>query len=234
MSWRIANLTLDTLADLPPPCRGCVFWELGPLPDDPPLADRSLEKESWLSRALLEWGGCGKLGYLDEAPAGYVLYAPPSYLAGAAAFPTSPVSPDAVLLAAVTVVPPHTAGGLGRLLVQAAAEDLARRGVRAIETYGRVGAGERRYGGGEADSGGYLRAAREWSADEPGGCVAPAGFFAAVGFKTIRPHPRYPRLRMELRPGPAWRAEFEQAMEQLREWGSGRPVPGLPAGLVTT
>jgi hypothetical protein len=30
MSRRLVNLTLDTLEDLPLPCRGCVFWELDP------------------------------------------------------------------------------------------------------------------------------------------------------------------------------------------------------------
>src|SRR5699024_6528761 len=30
------------------------------------------------------------------------------------------------------------------------------------------------------------------------GCVAPVDFFLSVGFKTVRPHPRYPRLRLEL------------------------------------
>lgn len=31
MSRRLANVTLDNLADLPPRCRRCVFWELDPV-----------------------------------------------------------------------------------------------------------------------------------------------------------------------------------------------------------
>jgi hypothetical protein len=31
MSRRIVNITLDNLGDLPPKCRTCVFWELGPV-----------------------------------------------------------------------------------------------------------------------------------------------------------------------------------------------------------
>ena len=36
MSRRIVNITLDNLGDMPPKCRRCVFWELGP-------ASRALE-----------------------------------------------------------------------------------------------------------------------------------------------------------------------------------------------
>ena len=31
MSRRLVNLTLDTLEDLPRPCRQCVYWELDPV-----------------------------------------------------------------------------------------------------------------------------------------------------------------------------------------------------------
>ena len=31
VSRRLVNITLDNLDDLPPRCRGCVFWELDPI-----------------------------------------------------------------------------------------------------------------------------------------------------------------------------------------------------------
>jgi hypothetical protein len=49
---------------------------------------------------------------------------------------------------------------------------------------------------------------------EPG-CLIPADFLRAVGFKTIRPHPRFPRLRMELRSAMTWKEDVEAALEQL-------------------
>ena len=60
--------------------------------------DTEPEKEAWVSDTLLEWGSCGQFAYVDGVPAGYVLYAPPAYVPRAVAFPTSPVSADAVLL----------------------------------------------------------------------------------------------------------------------------------------
>jgi hypothetical protein len=99
MSRRIANITLDNLGDLPPKCRKCVFWELGPVSRAraEENGDPELEKESWVSSVLLEWGSCGKIAYVDGVPAGYMMFAPPQYVPRSIAFPTSPVSADAVL-----------------------------------------------------------------------------------------------------------------------------------------
>lgn len=200
MSRRLVSLTLDTLEELPHPCRTCVFWELEPAAAHHACVsgDPALEKEAWVSQTLLEWGSCGKLAYVDADPAGYVIYAPPVYLPRASLFPTAPVSADAVLLTTVHVASAYAGGGLGRMLVQEAARDLARRGLRAIETFGDVRAGK-------PDPAGLAG----------GGCVAPADFFLAVGFKTIRPHPRYPRLRLDLRTALSWRAEVEYALDRL-------------------
>ena len=111
MSRRLVNLTLDTLEDLPRPCRRCVFWELDPVAAERACAtgDPGLEKEAWVSQTLLEWGSCGKLVYVDGMPAGFVMFAPPAYVPRSMAFPTSPVSPDAVLLMTAHIVEPFRA-----------------------------------------------------------------------------------------------------------------------------
>jgi GNAT superfamily N-acetyltransferase len=188
MSRRLANLTLDNLDDLPRRCRRCVFWELDPAAGDRAVqaGDPALEKEAWVSATLLEWGSCGKLVYVDGAPAGYVLYAPPAYVPRSVAFPTSPVSADAVLLLTAHVLPDFAGGGLGR------------RGVKAIEAFGDA----------------------KW---ERPACVVPADYLLAVGFKTVRPHHRYPRLRLELKNALSWREDVEVALERLL--GSMSPEP---------
>jgi len=185
-------LTLDNLSDLPSTCRGCVFWELDPVSGEAAIRSSKpeLEKESWISTVLLDWGSCGRLVYVDEAPAGFVLYAPPAYVPRSLAFPTSPVAPDAVQLMTARVLPEFQGQGLGRVLVQGVAKDLTRRGVKAIEAFGDA----------------------RW---EGPSCVLPADHLLAVGFKTVRPHRRYPRLRLELRSAVSWRAEMEGALERL-------------------
>ncbi|HEY6279422.1 MAG TPA: GNAT family N-acetyltransferase [Streptosporangiaceae bacterium] len=192
MPRRLANVTLDNLDDLPHRCRRCVFWELDPVSQSRAQAagDPALEKEAWISGTLLEWGSCGKISYVDGVAAGYVLYAPPLYIPRSVAFPTSPVSADAVLLMTAHILDEFAGGGLGRMLVQGVAKDLTRRGVKAIEAFGDL----RR---------------------EEGSCVLPADYLLAVGFKTVRPHHHFPRLRLELKTAVSWREDVEVALERL-------------------
>ena len=201
MSRRLVNITLDKLADLPTRCRNCVYWEL-----DPGAAQRAddnggagLEKEAWVSDALLEWGCCGQLVYVDGMPAGYVMYAPPAYVPRSIAFPTSPVSPDAVLLMTGRVVPEFAGSGLGRMLLQGLARDVVRRGIRAVEAFGRTTDG--------------APAPATHGADYR--CLLPAGYLRAVGFKTIRKHPLTPRLRLDVKSTATWREDVEYAIEKL-------------------
>lgn len=197
MSRRVASLTLDSLVELPGACRSCVFWELPPHAQERAqvYGQGDLEKESWLSRVLLEWGSCGRTISVDGVPAGYVIYAPPSAVPRSAAFPTSPVSPDAALLTTLRITPGFEGSGLGRMLVQAVAKDLTRRGVRAVEAFGAMDSGD----------------------EPPPSCVVPADFLLGVGFKTVRPHPRWPRLRLDLRSAITWKEDVEAALERLLE-----------------
>ncbi len=207
MARRVARLTLDTLADLPESARSCLQWELDPV-SRRRLADREsaqAEKEAWVSRVLLDWGSCGRVVYVDEQPAGFVIYAPPAYLAGTASLPTAPVSDDAVQVAAAEVFPQYAGTGLGRLLMQEVVKDLVRRGgIRAVEAFGTTLPG----------------------AVAP--CLVPAGFLAGVGFGTQRAHPTNPRMRMELRSALTWRDEVEAAVERLLDAVRPAPKPVRP------
>jgi GNAT superfamily N-acetyltransferase len=206
VSRRLVSITMDNLDDLPHRCRQCLFWETDP--GDPLLArdggEPRRDKETWLSAVLLDWGSCGTIAYVDGVPAAYVLYAPPAHVPRSAALPTGPVSGDAVQLITASVLTEFAGGGLGRMLVQACARDLTRRGVKAIEAFGTPG-----------------RAALS--------CVLPAGYLLAVGFKTVRPHHRYPRLRLELKTALSWRQDVELALERLL--GSMTPQRGPEGAL---
>jgi GNAT superfamily N-acetyltransferase len=200
MSRRLVNITLDNLSDLPTHCRTCVYWELDPVACDRAKENGAtdLEKEAWVSDTLLEWGSCGQLAYVDGVPAGYVLYAPPAYVPRSVAFPTSPVSADAILLMTARLVPEFTGGGLGRMLVQGVARDVVRRGIRAIEAFGRTDDGEP----GPTGAADYR-------------CLLPADYLRAVGFKTVRPHPRTPRLRLDVKTTVTWKEDVEYALDRL-------------------
>jgi GNAT superfamily N-acetyltransferase len=191
---RLAPLTRDSLDELPAPCRSCARWELDAVSRARTEAEgdgaSAAAKADWLSATLLDWGSCGQVVRVDGVVAGYALYAPPAYLPGLASYATAPVAPDAVALAALRVEPEHAGHGLARMLVQGMAADLARRGVRAVEAIA--------------------------SADGATTCLVPAEFLLAVGFTTVRPHPRTPRLRLDLRSSVVWREDVvEAALDRL-------------------
>ncbi|MGW6008867.1 GNAT family N-acetyltransferase [Streptomyces sp. NPDC055210] len=192
MGRRLVPLTLDNLQDLPERCRACVFWELDPVSGQAAVkaGTPDLEKEAWISAVLLEWGSCGRVVCVDDTPVGFVMYAPPAYVPRSTAFPTSPVSPDAIQLMTAFILPEFQGQGLGRVMVQTVAKDLLRRGFKAIEAFGDA----------------------RWK--EPA-CVLPADHLLAVGFKTVRPHPAYPRLRLELRTTLSWKEDVELALDRL-------------------
>jgi GNAT superfamily N-acetyltransferase len=196
VSRRLVNLTLDNLGDVSTRCRSCVFWELDAAAGHGACAEGAaeLEKEVWVSDTLLEWGCCGQLLYVDNAAAGHVLYAPPAYVPRALGFATSPAAPDAVLLMAAHLEPEFVGNGLGRMLIQGLARDVSRRGIRAVEAFGRSTS----------------------AADDPElSCLPPADFLLAVGFKTVRAHPRTPRLRLDIRSIVSWKEDVEYAIERL-------------------
>lgn len=161
-----------------------------------------------MSDTLLEWGSCGQLAYVDGVPAGHVLYAPPAYVPRSLAFATSPVAPDAVLLMSARLDERFRGIGLGRMLVQGLARDITRHGVRAVEAFGRPSDAK----------------------DVELACLPPTEFLLAVGFKTVRPHPKTPRLRLDIRSIVSWREDAGYAVERLLASISGSGVPALGRG----
>jgi N-acetylglutamate synthase-like GNAT family acetyltransferase len=182
---QIRPLTRDNLAALPSSCVSCTRWELDAVHNSRAERDgtSAAAKAHWLSTTLLDWGSCGHLIYSDDHCVGFVTYAPPAYLPGFAAFATTPLAADAVGLATLYVRPEYRCRGLGRILIQSAAADVARRGIRAIEVV---------------------------ASETPHPCMVPAEFLRAVGFSTVRPHPVTPRLRLDLK-STSWREEVVEA-----------------------
>ncbi len=234
-SWRLSRavstsvtaLTLGGLEKLPAHARRCVFWEIDPAvaEDSRNFSDPVFEKEAWLSTVMLEWGSCGQVANVDGNVAGCALYAPPSAVPRATLFPTSPVSPDAVLLTTLRSEFPYQDADVAHQLIQAVVADLVRRGVRALEAFGirtdpSTQALSERFGSmtlmeriitpinGASASG----AATECS---PETCMIDADFLEDVGFEVVAPHHRFPRLRLELDSDHGWKEDVERALDQL-------------------
>lgn len=232
MSTRIVPLRLEAFEQLPKHARRCVFWEVDPstLRGDDHLADPEFEKEAWLSMVMLEWGSCGQLALRartqsgdvaasdidDEHCLGYAFYAPPGVVPRARLFPSGPVSPDAILLTSVAMESGAAAEATPRGLLAAVVEDLMRRGVRALEAFGRTDevralvTPERA----PAELHRVVEVLGDCSADK---CVVAVDVLEEVGFEVVTPHRYFPRLRLELEQGLGWKADVEAALERLFE-----------------
>ena len=152
----------------------------------------------------------------DEPCLGYAFYAPPRAVPRARHFPSGPVSADAVLLTTLGVESSDGAEALPRSLIAAVVGDLVRRGVRALEAFGRTAdvsdlADPR---GGVAGPAPGCRGAGDCSVDQ---CVLDVDFLQDAGFVVVSQHPYFPRLRLELEQGLGWKAEVEAALERLLE-----------------
>lgn len=238
MSVRIRPLRLEGFEQLPKHARRCVFWEVDPetLNGADHLSDPEFEKEAWLSMVMLEWGSCGQVAVAapsgdsaslaalagdgddggdaaEDACLGYVLYAPPRALPRAQRFPTGPVSADAVLLTSMGVESDQT-DGLASLLIGQVVGELVRRGVRALEAFGRTPEVADLL---TADTvppelQPAIAALGDCSSEL---CMIDAEFLEDVGFTVVAPHRYFPRLRLELDKGLGWKAEVEAALERL-------------------
>lgn len=234
MSVRIRPLRLEGFEQLPKHARRCVFWEVDPdtLNGADHLSDPEFEKEAWLSMVMLEWGSCGQVAVAvrddadsggggtgdEDACVGYVLYAPPGAVPRAQRFPTGPVSPDAVLLTSMGTESDQSEGpdqgeGLASLLVGQVVSELVRRGVRALEAFGRTAEAAELLDGDIAEE--LQPAVAAFGDCSVELCMIDADFLRDVGFTVVAPHRYFPRLRLELDKGLGWKAEVEAALERL-------------------
>lgn len=205
LSRRPVRLTVDHLAALSGHGADCLYWQLDPVRRARLSHAEAVEqKRDWVSSVLLDWGACGYVLLDDEQVVAHTLYVPPAFAPGSASLPTAPVTPDAIQLLTVRVVPAYRGGGLGRLLVRAAAKDLVERECVALEAFG------------SSKPASWRAETRVLAPRDPDvGCVLPTGFLSAVGFRTQRAHPAYPRMRMELKSTLSWKDEVEQAIGAL-------------------
>jgi len=246
VSARITPLRLEGFEQLPKHARRCVFWEVDPstLRDDH-LSDPEFEKEAWLSMVMLEWGSCGQVA-VPSAPVelgdgdlvepdredpclGYAFYAPPRAVPRARLFPSGPVSADAILLTSVGVEPGHQSELLPQSLLASVVTDLVRRGVRALEAFGRTEKADHlsdpRIVPGDLDA--AVAVLGDCSVQR---CIIAADLLEAVGFTVVSAHPYFPRLRLELEQGLGWKADVEAALERLLESAQLQQPVGAGAG----
>lgn len=194
MARRFRPLTPERVGDLPDACAGCVFWETDRslTPECGSTCDPACQAE-WIRGVSAEWGECGRIAYVDGDVIGFVKYAPPRYFPQVRHMSAGVPSEDAVLLACLHVSSDVRHAGLGKVLLQAALRDLTVRGERALEAYAATDPVDRRR--------------------TP---MVTVEFLLRQGFTVLRPNPRYPLMRLELRSLAAWTENVEAVLESLQ------------------
>lgn len=141
MEIRYRALSHDGGAELEEQAARSTFWELPPAtrPTDP-----EFDKQMWIQSVLYRWGICGYTAYVStgdvgsvERPAATVFFAPGGYFPGVGALPSGPVSSDAVLVSTVFVDQPYMGLYLEHSLIETVMTEAERRGVKAVEAFGR-------------------------------------------------------------------------------------------------
>lgn len=183
--FTIKGVTEASLADIPEPCRSCVYWEF---PEDFEKAKeektesrKKLEfegkKRGWFVKTVKEFGTCGKIAYCDGRPVAYAQFAPSEVLPNTAHYESQPVGKSeegVVFLSCLYIANGELRGkGLGKALLENIIEDLRRRGFKVIETFARKG-----------------------NSDNPSG---PLEFYIKKGFAVKdQTNPEFPLVRISL------------------------------------
>ena len=213
MARRVQDLPSERLAVMPEPCRACVFWETADGPRGPRAGlqeEASSAKEAWWQATQLEWGVPGKVLVIDDQVVGYASFAPAHHFPRTRRMPSTP-SDDALLLAALLVVPDQRGHGLAKYLLHSVMREAVQRGAKAVEAYG---------------------ARRAGAAGLLGTCVIPEEFLLANGFEVRHDHGEHPLLRLDLRKTVRWQESFGHAVEGVVAALRRRervPAPARPA-----
>lgn len=195
MARKLRPLTLADLSNSAICCSSCAYWE-----SDEQLdvrcgvkCDEEHEAE-WYHRVAQEWGDCGRVAYEDDKVLGFIKYAPSGYFPQAWRLPVAPDDPKVPLIACMHIVPDARHHGLGTVLMRAAFRDLILRGERKVEAFGSA----------------HKPAVLEESP------MLGMEFLLRNGFVVVKPDPRYPLLRLDLRSLAVITDNLEGVLESLK------------------
>jgi GNAT superfamily N-acetyltransferase len=208
MMKHVIQVDLENLNETPQPCRKCMFWQTSQktgIPYSP--KDGLLQKEQWFSRTLLEWGRCAKLLKEDEDIVGYAQFGPVRYFPQSVNLKSGPIDENAVFLACLYITPEARERRLGKYLLRSIIKECSKMGFEAIETYG--------------------KRSMKSNSDFDQRTIE---FYENEGFRVIKNHMIYPRMRLDLKNTVVWGKEISKAIKSL-----GHPIIGrnkhIPAHL---
>lgn len=217
MEIRYSALQHDGTASVEPVAGSDIFWELAP---DVESADAAFDKQMWIQSVLYRWGTCGYTAHVGtgdrgsgERAAATVFFAPPTYFPGSSAMPSGPVSGDAIQISTVFVDQPYMGLYLEHSLIDTVLTEAERRGVAAVEAYGRN----------DEDGHEYIPEGYHGWEERPSGVhtdleaapVLSADILLQQGFTVVGKHPRFPRYRKVLESSSSLFSDFAEDAHEL-------------------
>jgi hypothetical protein len=171
----VDHLTGATVADAPPPCRDCMWWQTRPGRDP-------AERRRWIESAEEEFGPWGKVYRDGGRVIGLVQYGPTDAFPRAQSMPAGPPSRDAAIITCAYLIEAGSPWALQSLILAAIGE-CRDRGLAALEAYAY------RHG---PDAGFSERFVRHRT-------IFPSDFLRDFGFHTRRTAGRIELMRLDLR-----------------------------------
>jgi GNAT superfamily N-acetyltransferase len=105
--------------------------------------DNERQKREWFDNVIAEYGNCIRIAYLDNAPIGFIQYAPAKFFPRAIEYSSGPVSKDSVFLACLYIInKENRRKGLGTIMLRNLLAELKQKEVKVVETFARKGSFE--------------------------------------------------------------------------------------------
>jgi hypothetical protein len=174
MPYRLHPVTAASLAQAPPPCIECVFWQS--------RAGRPAVKRRWAERIEEGWGPWGMLYHGDgDRLLGFIQFGPAEHFPRAFELPAGPPSPGATLITCAYLVDLTSPWVMQSLFLSAIGE--ARdKGAKTMETFGYR----------------YPEGASAYERFLVHRTIFPADFLSDFGFYPVRSEGRVELYRLEL------------------------------------
>jgi GNAT superfamily N-acetyltransferase len=137
--FKIESVNENNFEDIPSPCKYCIYWQTTEPFDEKMLKPKiEQKKREWLDKVVKEFGSSMKIAYLDDAPIGFMLYAPAKFFPRVKEYAAGPPSKDAVFIACLYIANKEARGKeLGTRMLQNLIVELKKRGIKAVETFAR-------------------------------------------------------------------------------------------------
>lgn len=142
---KLAPVTKENFKDIPDQCRRCFYWQTTAEFSGKDMTKEMEEKrQKWFLQMEKEFGCSGGfIAYYNNAPVGFVQYAPWKYFPNVKEYRSGPPSEDAAFLACLYIPKEENRKkGLGTLILKNGISQLKQQGFKAVETFTRKSSSE--------------------------------------------------------------------------------------------